>query len=169
MSSGDDPLVDRARLQEIADLDLLSGDLDATLDDIAKRAAQRLGLPVGLVSIVLDEAQFFAAEHGLTGVLKETRGTPVEWSFCAHAVRTNSPFVTSDASHHPLTRDNPIVTADGIRCYAGVPLRTSKGHVIGTLCVLGGVPRSFPEEDLAVLEELAAEVMVRIEIRRATR
>ncbi len=160
-----DPLIDRERLQEIADLDLLGGDVDEGLDAIARRAATELGLPIGLVSIVLDEAQYFAAQHGLTGMLAETRGTPVEWAFCSHAVRAKKPFVTSDATSHPLTRDTPLVQ-DGIRCYAGIPLVTSKGHAIGTLCVIGTVPRPFPDEDLAVLEDLAAQVVERIEARR---
>ena len=84
-----DPLYDEARLQEIADLDLLSPEVDSILKDLAGKAAARLGLPVSLISVVLDEALHVAAFHGPEGLwLEETRGHQVEWSFCATSVRT---------------------------------------------------------------------------------
>ena len=81
-------------------------------------------------------------------------------------LRADSVRAERPASTHPLTRDAPLVEEDGIRCYAGVPLITSEGHAIGTVCAIGTVPRPFPEEDLAILQELAAEAMARIEARR---
>lgn len=165
--SAPDPLRDEARLQEIADLDLLSPDVDPILADLAERAASRLGLPVSLVSVVLDEALHVAGFHGPDGLwLAETRGHPVEWSFCATSVRTRAEFVVEDAESHPEHRSNPLVTQDGVRCYAGVPLISSRGHVLGNLCVVGLEQRSFAEEDLAVLRALAEEAVRRIERRR---
>jgi GAF domain-containing protein len=162
-----DPLRDEARLQEIADLDLLSPDVDPILADVAEQAASRLGLPVSLVSVVLDEALHVAGFHGPEGLwLAETRGHPVEWSFCATSVRTRGEVVVEDAATHPEHRGNPLVTQDGVRCYAGVPLISSRGHVLGNLCVVGLEQRTFAEEDLAVLRELADEAVRRIERRR---
>jgi GAF domain-containing protein len=162
-----DPLRDEARLQEIADLDLLSPDVDPILADVAERAASRLGLPVSLVSVVLDEALHVAGFHGPEGLwLAETRGHPVEWSFCATSVRTRSELVVEDAATHPEHRGNPLVTQDGVRCYAGVPLISSRGHVLGNLCVVGLEQRTFAEDDLVVLRELADEAVRRIERRR---
>jgi GAF domain-containing protein len=162
-----DPLRDEARLQEIADLDLLSPDVDPVLQDVAAEAASRLGLPVSLVSVVLDQALHVAGFHGPDGLwLAETRGHPVEWSFCATSVRTRAEFVVEDAETHPEHRSNPLVTQDGVRCYAGVPLVSSRGHVLGNLCVVGLERRTFGEEELGVLRGLAAEAVRRIERRR---
>jgi GAF domain-containing protein len=162
-----DPLRDEARLQEIADLDLLSPDVDPVLQDLAAEAATRLGLPVSLVSVVLDEALHVAGFHGPEGLwLAETRGHPVEWSFCATSVRTRAEFVVEDAETHPEHRSNPLVTLDGVRCYAGVPMVSSRGHVLGNLCVVGLEQRTFSEEELGVLRDLAAEAVRRIERRR---
>ncbi|HEX8271829.1 MAG TPA: GAF domain-containing protein [Longimicrobiaceae bacterium] len=162
-----DPLRDEARLQEIADLDLLSPDVDPVLQDLAAEAATRLGLPVSLVSVVLDEALHVAGFHGPDGLwLAETRGHPVEWSFCATSVRTRAELVVEDAETHPEHRSNPLVTLDGVRCYAGVPLVSSRGHVLGNLCVVGLEQRTFSEEELGVLRGLAAEAVRRIERRR---
>ena len=163
-----DPIHDAARLQEIADLGLLSPDVDPILADVAARAASQLALPVSLVSVVLDEALHVAASHGLDGLwLGETRGHPVEWSFCATSVRTRDAFVVESASTHPEHRSNPLVTQDGVRCYAGVPLISSRGFVLGNLCVVGLEERTFSTEEMATLRGLAVEAVRRIEERRS--
>jgi GAF domain-containing protein len=166
-SSGREVLADAGRLQEIVDLDLLSPDVDEILRQTAETAAARLRLPMSMVTVVLDEAQFFAAHHGLTGWMAETRGTPVEWSFCANAVISREPFVVEDATTHPAVKDNPLVANDGIRCYAGIPLVSSRGHALGTLCVIGTEARTFSDDDLDALRGLAKKAVERIESRRS--
>jgi GAF domain-containing protein len=162
-----DPLYDEARLREIIDLDLLAPDVDPLLADVATEAAERLGLPVSLISVVLDEALHVAGFHGPEGLwLDETRGHPVEWSFCATSVRTRDAFVVENAEVHPEHQTNPLVTQDGVRCYAGVPMISSRGYVLGNLCVVGLEQRPFSEADVAVLRDLAAEAVRRIEQRR---
>ncbi len=162
-----DPLFDAARLQEIADLDLLSPEVDPILRDVAEKAAARLALPVSLISVVLDEALHVAGAHGIDGLwLGETRGHPVEWSFCAASVRTRDAVVVESATADPVHGSNPLVTQDGVRCYAGVPLISSRGHVLGNLCVVGLEERTFTQEDVEVLRGLAREAVRRIEERR---
>lgn len=167
MTAASDPIHDLARLQEIEELGLLSTDVDPILADVADRAAQALALPVALVSVVLDEALHVAASHGITGLwLDETRGHPVEWSFCATSVRTRDAFVVENAPTHPVHADNPLVTQDGVRCYAGVPLISSRGFVLGNLCVVGMAERTFSADEMATLRDLAVEAVARIEARR---
>jgi GAF domain-containing protein len=159
-------LDDTARLQEIADLRLNDSDIDGILSDITAEAAAHFGLPVALLSVVLDQAQYFLGSHGLDGWMATTRGTPVEWSFCRHVVRNREPFVVDDAQNHPLMQDSPLVRIEGVRCYAGVPLITSSGHAVGSFCVQGPDARSFSEDDLAQLQRYAKRVITRIEQRR---
>lgn len=162
-----DPLLDVARLQEIADLDLFAPEVSEILAELAKEASQTLGLPLGMVNIVLDEAQYIAAHHGVGGWIAEAQGTPVEWAFCRFAVRDRTDFVVEDAEVHERVKDNPLVTEDGLRCYAGIPLITSRGYALGSFCVAGTEARSFSEEDMQVLRGLAAQAVRRIESRRA--
>jgi GAF domain-containing protein len=162
-----DPLYDADRLAEIVELELLDTELDPILQDVAARAAEGLGMPVSLVSVVLDEALHVAASHGIDGLwLGDTGGHPVEWSFCATSVRTREPFLVEDAETHPYHRTNPLVVQDGVRCYAGVPLISSRGFVLGNLCVVGLEQRTFSEDELVFLRTLAAEAVQRIEERR---
>lgn len=165
--TANDPIFDADRLAEIVELQLLDEGVDPILRDVASRAASGLGLPVSLVSVVLDEALHVAASHGIDGLwLGETRGHPVEWSFCATSVRTRDAFVVEDAATHPYHRTNPLVLQDGVRCYAGVPLISSRGFVLGNLCVVGLEQRAFTDDEVALLRTLAAEAVQRIEARR---
>jgi GAF domain-containing protein len=163
---GMDPVKDTARLAEIAALGLTAAEVDGVLQRTVEEAAARLRLPTAMVSIVMDEAQWFAAHTGLPAWMAEARGTPVEWSFCANAVRSGEPFVVEDATAHPLVKDIPLVHLDNVRCYAGIPLVTSTGKTLGTLCVIGTEPHTFTEADLDTLRELAKQAIRRIEERR---
>lgn len=157
---------DVERLQEIVDLGLLSPEADEILQQTAREAATRLGLPISTVTVVLDEAQFFAAHHGVDGWMEQSRGTPVEWSFCAHAVNNRAPLVVEDARTDPLVRHMPIVENDDVICYAGFPLISSRGHALGTLCVIGHEPHAFTDQELGILRSLADRAVARIEERR---
>ncbi|HWG99781.1 MAG TPA: GAF domain-containing protein, partial [Pilimelia sp.] len=53
--------------------------------------------------------------------------------------------------------------------YAGYPLQTSSGHVLGSLCVIDRQPRQWTGEQLALLGEVAAIVLQEIEHRLAAR
>lgn len=161
-----DPVLDIARLQDIADLDLFAPEVSNILSDLAREASTRLDLPLGMVNIVLDEAQYVAAHYGVGGWIAEAQGTPVEWAFCRFAVRDRTDFVVEDAHTHERVKDNPLVTEDGLRCYAGIPLITSRGHALGSFCVAGTEARSFDEAEMQTLRTLAAEAIRRIEARR---
>lgn len=151
------------RLQAILDLDLLNPKTGELVQDIVREAAQSLALPIALVTMVLDTAQFFTATHGIEGSLGTMGGTPIEWSFCQHVVNKREPFIVEDARAHVLVKDNPLVTACNVCCYLGIPLTTTKGHVVGTLCVLGHEPRAFNDDEMNILKELARITMERFE------
>ena len=161
-----DPLKDPDRLREIVELDLLSLRADALLERLAREAAERLDLPIGVVTIVLDEAQYFRATHGVGGWMAASRGTPVEWSFCRNVIRRRGDFVVENAAEDAIMRNSPLVTIDGIRCYAGVPLTSSRGQVLGAFCVQGTQERRFTQEDLELLRGMAAQAVLHLEESR---
>ena len=155
------------RLAEIARLGLDVPDQDTVLAEALREASTRLELPMALVTVVLDDAQIFLAHRGLPDWLADAGGTPVEWSFCRYQVASGAPFVVTDATRDPRVADNPLVTIDGVRCYAGAPLVTARGHVIGSLCVLGDRARAFTEAEVETLRRLARDVVRHLEARAA--
>ena len=156
---------DKDRLDEIARLRLHEDRVDEILNAYSKQAAAEFNLPISMISVVLDEAQVTAGVHGLEGWIAESGGIPVEWSFCANSVESKKPFIVENAVDHKKTKYNPLVTMDGIRCYAGVPLRTSNGHIIGNFCVVGTEERSFSEDEINRLKEFAEKAVAQIEAR----
>lgn len=156
-----------ARLREIAALDLVEPIDDPQLQTLVERAARELDLPIAALSIVLDSSQLFMASTGLGSWLDEVQGTPVEWSFCRHAVASKTPFQVDDAEQHELVAHNPLVTHDGVRSYLGIPLITAKEEAVGALCVIGTRPREFSTGDVARLQTIAEAVAERLEARRA--
>ncbi len=163
-----DPVLDVDRLDAIASFDLLSDELRTRLDSLAAESARQLDMPAAMVSIVMDTAQFIAGSYGLPDWVVNVGGTPVEWSLCAVAVRRRAGYVVEDGTTDDLQRENPLVTEGVLRSYAGTPLRTSDGHIIGAHCVLDTKGRQFTPEQLQRLEALGSRVMTELEHFRAT-
>ena len=155
------------RLEEIAAHHVLEPDLRARLSEISLETAVLLGVPVGLVTVLVPGAQLFVGSHGVQGWLAEAGGTPVEWSFCAQVVSRRAAYVVQDATEDALHRDSPLVTRFGVRTYAGVPVTVGAGHVIGAHCVTGAVPRWYSRSDLRCLEAGAVRVVEALAQHRA--
>jgi PAS domain S-box-containing protein len=65
-----------------------------------------------------------------------------------------------------LLRHSPAIRELGWVSYAGVPLSTRDGHVVGSFCVIDKMPRLWSERDIALLQDLAASAVAEIELRR---
>lgn len=153
------------RLAELAAYDVLDTAAEPAFDDIVRVAAEASGCPTALVSLLDEDRQWFKARCGI-----DVGQTPRDQAFCEHALRADAPLIVADATADVRFRDNPLVTgAPGIRFYAGFPLRTPTGAVLGTLCVLGYEPRpeGLTSAQGRLLEVLAAQVMAQLELRRA--
>jgi diguanylate cyclase (GGDEF)-like protein len=89
-----------------------------------------------------------------------------EHTFCRLLLDDAKPIVVPDATKDERFKDNPHVTADlGVRFYAGMPLRTDGGHVVGSLCIVDTKPREFGEQQAEVLKDLADMTMDELELR----
>jgi GAF domain-containing protein len=85
-----------------------------------------------------------------------------EESLEAYVVAMNEILVVEDIKNDPRFSSNPMVLEKGIRFYAGAPLRTSEGTVIGSLCVIDTKVRTFTGEDQQRLQAEADALMARI-------
>jgi PAS domain S-box-containing protein len=159
------PADEAARLEELIALGVLDTGPEPGFDALTTLAAHLLGVPVTLVSLIDGTRQWFKSRVGL-----DATETPREISFCGHVVAANAPLVVADAAGDPRFSDNPLVAGPPyIRFYAGMPLRTQAGHVLGTLCAIDRTPRSLPPEKLEMLRLLAGQVADQLEARRQRR
>ena len=149
-------------LQQYAVLDTVP---ESALDDLAVLAAHVCGAPISLVSLVDKERQWFKAKVGF-----ELLETPREFSFCTYALHQTDLLIVPDAAQDARFASNPLVTGEpGIRFYAGAPLVTPEGAVLGTLCVIDRVPRTLLPKQRELLTMLARQVMGQLELRRQAR
>ncbi|QDA36495.1 GAF domain-containing protein (plasmid) [Paracoccus liaowanqingii] len=154
---------EQARSSTLHSYQILDTPREAEFDDIAAMAAEVCQTPIAVVNFVDSERQFFKAEVGL-GV----RETPLDTSFCGHAILSEDMMIVPDARHDPRFEGNPLVTQEGgLRFYAGALLRTRDGYPIGTVCVLDTKPRSLDGSQIRTLKLLARQAMTQVELRAA--
>lgn len=161
-------LRDPSRVAALRRSELLDTPSEEVFDRLTRLAAKALEAPVALFSLIDEERQFCKSVVGLPDVWVSGRDSPLSYSFCQHAVAMGVPLTIEDARKHPLVRQDPA-TMRGVIAYAGVPLITSDGHALGTLCVIDFQPRSWSDGEVQTLAELAAVVVTKIELRMAVR
>ncbi|MBW3556656.1 MAG: SpoIIE family protein phosphatase [Actinobacteria bacterium] len=167
MPYGGEALDDPERLDALRRTGLLDSPPDPGFDRLTRLATRLLKAPVSLVSLVDDHRQYFKSFTGLTGPAATARETPLSQSFCQHVVTTGEPLVVADAPADERVATNLAIPELGVRSYAGVPLISPDGHPIGAFCVIDAEARTWSDEELEILRELAGSVMTEIELRNA--
>ncbi len=151
------------RLAALHRYDILDTSAEPQLDEITRIVARACGAPVALITLVDEHRQWFKSAVGF-----ERRETPLDVSFCAHAILQPGVFVVPDALQDERFASNLLVTdPPNFRFYAGAPLRTSDGFQLGTLCVFDYTPRAWTEEQSDLLGLLARQVMLLFEQHRS--
>ena len=141
------------RLEALRSLDVLDTQAEERFDRLTRMAKRIFGVPIALVSLVDENRQWFKSCIGLSA-----SETSREISFCGHAILGGEVFIIPNASEDERFADNPLVLGEpNIRFYAGCPLAVN-GHRLGTLCIIDQAPRSFDNDDIEALQDLAAMV-----------
>ncbi|MFA6959040.1 MAG: response regulator [Thermoanaerobaculia bacterium] len=158
-----DESVEKDRLDAVSSWGVLELEGDDTLDEIVKIAALSCSVPVAMIGFVDSERQWFKARHGWA-----IESMPRHLSFCERAIQQFTTVMIADTHRDPELARHPLVTGPPhIRFYAGAPLITAEGHVLGTLAVFDSVPRtSLNPTQKRILESLAREVMGALVMRR---
>ena len=158
---------ERARLAALAEYEILDTPAEPAFDDVVRLAADVFAAPIALVTLVADGRQWFKAELGF-GI----RETPLQDSICLHGMHADEVMVVPDTRDDPRLSGGALVAApDGVRFYAGAPLRTPEGVAIGMVCVIDRKPRPEGVTPLQrlTLQVLARQVMSELELRRMVR
>jgi GAF domain-containing protein/predicted RNA-binding protein YlqC (UPF0109 family) len=164
MTSPTRPPDESERLAALRRYDILDTPPEEGFDRVTRLAARALDVPIALIALLDENRQWYKSCFGLD----RTTETDREISFCAHNVQDREIMVVEDATQDPRFANNPLVTgAPGVRFYAGTPLLTPDGHMIGSLCVIDTTPRRTDTVDLDTLRDLAGVVQTELELRTA--
>jgi two-component sensor histidine kinase len=157
---------ERSRLAAVRRYDILDTPPDGSFDRITAVAASLFNVPISIISLVDTDRVWFKSHHGLEGV-KQIGKEP---GLCASAIVFDEAWVLENAATDVRSLANPLVAGEfGLRFYAGVPLTTTDGFNLGTLCVIDREPRPITEDQISQLRHLASVVMDQMELRLAAR
>lgn len=153
------------RVASVRSYDVIDSLSTREFDLITSLAARVCATPIALVTI-LDEAN----DVFISRVGTEAASAPRASSFCVHAAaRPSELTVVSDVLADVRFRENPFVTGEPfVRFYAGIPLNSSDGFVLGALCVLDVVPRELDAAARATLVLAGRCVEALLEERRTS-
>jgi hypothetical protein len=148
--------LEEKRLADLQSYKILDTLPEKELDDLAEIASAICDTPISLITFLDEKRQWFKAKKGL-GVDETSR----QASFCQYTL--NKPeeiLVVNDALKDNRFKDTSLVIGDPrIRFYAGAPLKTPGGNVLGSLCVIDKKPREISEKQKRALTLLAQKVM----------
>lgn len=128
--------------------------------------ARIFNLPVSLISLVAEDEVTYIGNQGLPDLISQPR---VE-AICTLVVQQRKFVLFTNLGQEPQAA---ALTAQALasaqtrnfQFYAGTPLLLPDQRAIGTLCVLDHQPRSFSEEEQAVLTHVAQLIAQTLVVR----
>ncbi|MCE4223706.1 PAS domain-containing protein [Methylobacterium sp. C25] len=157
------PSVEADRLAALRALHILDTPSEEHFEAVCRTAKRMFGVPTALVSLVDADRQWLKNECS-PGI----QNLPRSVAFCDHTIRSDAVLVVADATRDPRFASNPLVTgATNLRFYAGAPLILRSGIRVGALCLIDTAPRSFTDDDVAALRDLAEIVVAHLRLHEA--
>ncbi|MCG3111091.1 MAG: PAS domain S-box protein [Candidatus Manganitrophus sp. SB1] len=133
---------------------------EETFDDLTRLAAQLCSAPIAFIHVIENNQHYIKSGIGL-----EPQANPPDLPFFSHAILQSDVFIVSDVSIDPRFSTDPRVRSGPLRFYAGVPLMTDRGEVVGTLSVMGPTPKVLHPDQIESLRTAARQVTCRFNLR----
>jgi PAS domain S-box-containing protein len=157
-------LTSPSRLAALHNTGLLDTPEDERFDGFTRLAAQILGVPTVVISLVEAERQYFKSVASSIGALPHG-WNPLNATFCQDVVAKGEVLSVPDTEKEPLVAGRQVRA----KAYLGVPLVNDDKQVLGTLCAMDYQPRAWSARDVDTLKALGAAVMSEIQRRVAER
>jgi len=152
---------EQARLAVLRRYAVMDTPPEEAFDRLVQMAARTLGAPAALMTLLDAERQWAKAKVGV-----EASEIPRDEAFCHYNLEDEDVLVVPDLTADARFADNPYVAGEpGLRFYAGAPLCTPDGFILGSLCVLDTAPRTLTSDEVATLRDLATLAVEELERR----
>ncbi|MFN3800843.1 response regulator [Belliella pelovolcani] len=151
------------RLKTVLSYNILDTPAEEDLDKIAELIAMVCEVPIAIISIIDDRRQWYKAKVGV-----DNDEVPVEDSFCQFTLIEDRFLEITAVQDDERVKGKPAAQGvDGLKFYAGVPLKAPDGHNIGTACVASSKPHKLTEKQKKAFELLADQAMTLIDAKRS--
>lgn len=160
-------IFDAGRLAAVRRTGLLDTGPEEAFDRLTRLAATLLGTPFAFVTIVDDTRSFWKSCIGVDSLDPADRQNTVQQSFCQYVIGSGAELIVPDTRADPRTADNPSIESMGVAAWAGFPVRSLDGQILGTFCAVDTITRQWTTHDIAVLETLAQAAAGEIALREA--
>ena len=124
--------------------------------------ARSFDAPIALITAGDGHDCFWEAQCGLPE-------SALTRSLCDQIVFCDSVCVVADTAQEERFANDKFLKDQGIRFYAGAPLKAHDGSLIGTVCVLDTRPRQISGKQKEILMSVAESVMMAIELTEPVR
>ena len=155
---------ERQRVEALLSYEIVGTAPEREYDDITLLVTRLCGTPMAALTFIGQQTQWAKSVQGLEA---RALAVPRSDAICDITIRSTDPWVVTDTHDEPLLAGHHMVRqGPGVRFYAGVPLVTPDGHVLGALCALDTKPRELTEEQRQGLVALARQAVSQLELRR---
>jgi GAF domain-containing protein len=159
------PANEERRLSAVKRTGLMGSKALSRFDIYTRLFRHIAGVPVSYTGLLDEARQYFLSEN-FTGCLTGATEVARQDTICQHALLDTKPLIIGDMRRHPTFEAHPLVTDDPHWVFwAGFPLVTEEGYVLGTICAVDFEPRELSEEQVALLSGIAADMVLRIQMQ----
>ena len=144
------------------------GRIDAAFGRITLLAARLLHASAAFVTLV-DERRAFSSAGSAVSDHAPPVGSIVARSLCRTVMDADAPILVDDTRVDRVVSGTESVVAAGVGAWAGAPVRSSDGVVLGAVCVTDTHRRAWVVDDARLLDDVAAVIADEISSVRAAR
>ena len=158
------PENEEARLNDLENLKIIEENISKSkrFSSFPKLAATLTECDKAAINIVDGTTQHCKVNFGMDAMENMmTKEIPRELSVCAHVLNNDSgslvinDLTKDDRTKHVFELNNPVINNTFPRFYAGSPIITSNGYILGSFCVFNSKPKSLDSSKVEGLRMLA--------------
>ncbi|WP_138498300.1 PAS domain S-box protein [Nostoc sp. PA-18-2419] len=150
------------RLEVLNQYQILDTPPEEVFDGLAQLAANFCETPIALITLVDAQREWFKSKIGI--IISEV---PRNIAFGSYTILESQILIIPDILQDERFAANFFVTSNNcFRFYAGVPLITSNGFALGTLCVIDFAVRNLNLKEQIALQQLAQQIISHLELHQ---
>ncbi len=154
-------------LNTVASVVSQSLDMDAVLSSALDKTLEIMKMGTGGILLLDEESKmlYYRVHRGLSDRYAGEMRLHLGEGIAGIVAQTGETMLSEDISNDPKAAYHALLTADGLRAFASVPLH-SKGKILGVLNIASHDTHKFSSEDTQLLEGIARQITTAIENAR---